>query len=115
VCAQVRAFERHGPEVKQLVRDTMRGRGGDGGGGDGGGEGGDGEGGGRRGVEDLVGTGGGEGGAGGGRRGAGGEGAGAVCEGVVVFRADVSSAFGTTMRALVLAISRGTIVLYLPY
>jgi len=27
---------------------------------------------------------------------------------VVVFRADVSSAFGTTMRALVLALSRGT-------
>jgi hypothetical protein len=66
-------------------------------------------------VEGLVGTGGGGLGAGGGRRGAGGGDAGAVCEGVVVFRADVSSAFGTTMRALVLAISRGTIVLYLPY
>ncbi len=99
MCAQVRAFERHGPQVKQLVRDTMRGRGGaGGGGGGGGGEGGEGEG--DRGD--------GRGGGGGGGRGAGGGGSEAVCGGVVVFRADVSSAFGTTMRALVLALSRGT-------
>ena len=37
-------------------------------------------------------------------------GAGRTCEGVVVFSADVSSAFGTTMRALALAVSRAASV-----
>ena len=35
--------------------------------------------------------------------------AGKRCQDVVVFAADVSSAFGTTMRALALAVSRGAV------